>query len=439
MNLSLLSLDCPKTLDTTTLSSDQLNEAILEAKQLQDHFLELLETIYLSLGGADVGNLKLRINWFLHSEGKITPSVQEHLDQLQSVMTPDGVLNFLINRKFLGYLSYELIKVFPKIVKNDGDKVQLLNSTILEYEQKHDAFVSPNNFNTLVAMFKQCPELAPASPIGLPELKLHLESSWENRSVYDWKHFLDKEFLSSWPSHLLIKDIYKKCIILTYVVLPFFLPAVLKDLTDLQKLKKHGITVKLSQSATKVVAMRNATTQVLPLQRCIAALNFTPDHVISALNFLSNYNLTLHSAIPKSVFFCRASECIESPSYHRHVATPAIEDNELICSSDPVICYEMNDVESKWLEPLPLPPSYTNAPTMDQLITKLEHVAFASRKHLLVTIWRLEIIKNNKGQCYELLMSVSTKNPFLWTTAVAILHFIGKHRIANEIEQKYSF
>ena len=405
MNLSLLSLD--KTLDTTTVSSDQLNEAILEAKQLQDHFLELLETIYLSLGGADVGNLKLRINWFLNSEDKITPSVQEHLDKLQSVMTPDGVLNFLINRKFLGYLNYQLIKVFPKIVKNDGDKVQFLNSAILEYEQKHDAFVSPNNFNTLVAMFKQCPKLAPASPIGLPELKIHLESSWENRSVYDWKHFLDEEFLSSWPSHLIVKDIRKKCIILTYVVLPFFLPAVLKDLTDhqvLQKLKKHGITVKNSQSATKVVAMRNATTQVLPLQRCIATLNCTPDHVISALNFLSNYNLTLRSAIPKSVFFCRASECIESPSYHRHVATPS---KELICSSDPVICYEMNDAESKWLQLLPLPPSYTNAPTMDQLITKLEHVAFTSRKDLLVAIWRLEIIKkNNRGQCYELLMNI---------------------------------
>ena len=404
MNLSLLSLDCPKTLDTTTVSSDQLNEVISEAKQLQDHFSELIMIIYQSLSGVDVGNLKLRINWLLNSEGKITPSVQEHLDNLQSVMTPDGVLNFLINRKFLGYLNYELIKVFPKIVKNDQDKVQFLNSAILEYEQKHDAFVSPNSFNTLVTMFKQCPKLAPASPIGLPELKIHLESSWENRSVYDWKHFLDKEFLSSWPSHLIVKDICKKCIILTYVVLPFFLPAVLKDLTDHQKLKKHGITVKLSQSATKVVAMRNATTQVLPLQRCIAALNFTPDHVISALNFLSNYNLTLHSAIPKSVFFCRASECIESPSYHRHVATPS---KELICSSDPVICYEMNDAESKWLQLLPLPPSYTNAPTMDQLITKLEHVAFTSRKDLLVTIWRLEIIKkNNRGQCYELLMNI---------------------------------
>ena len=314
-----------------------------------------------------------------------------------------------MTRKYLGYLNYELIKVFPQAVENDENTVQSLNSVIQEYEKKHEEFLSPSSFNTLIEVFKKCNSLAPDSPIGLPELKIILESEWEGKSIYDWKEFLDKEFLSSWPSHLIVTDIRKKCIILTCVVLPFFLPAVLKDLTDhqvLQKLKKHGITIKLSQSATKVVAMRNATTQVLPLQRCIATLDFTQDHIISALNFFSNYNLTLQSAILKRAFFFRAYECIENRSTHRHVATPAIEDNELICSSDPVIWYEMNDVESKWLQSLPLPP-YTNAPTMDQLVTKLEHVAVTSQRDLLVTIWRLEIIKkNNRGLCYELLMNI---------------------------------
>ena len=152
--------------------------------------------------------------------------------------------------------------------------------------------------------------------------------------------------------------------------------------------------------------------------------------------------------IPKRAFFCRSSECIENPSTHRHVATPAIEDKELICSSDPVICYEMNDVESKWLKP---PPLDSNAPTMDQLMTELEQVSSTWQNvgvHLLLPPWKLEIIeKNNRGQCYECLMSVleywrnsaNTKNPFSWKTIVAVLRSksIGNHRLADEIEYKY--
>ena len=205
--------------------------------------------IYQSLNEVDVGDLKLRINLFLRSENTITPSVQEYLDQLQSLTTPDGVLNFLINRKFLGYLNYELIKVFPKIVKTNT-----VQSAIDKYEEKYKQFLLPNSFNTLVEVF-QYPKFAPDSPIGLPEFEIHLERPWEEKSIYDWKDFLDKEFLNSWPSHLIVKDIRKKCIILTYVVLPFFLPAVLEDLRNhqvLENLKKQGITVDLSKLETKV-------------------------------------------------------------------------------------------------------------------------------------------------------------------------------------------
>ena len=206
--------------------------------------------IYQSLHEVDVGDLKLHINLFLRSENTITRPVQELLDRLQSLMTPDSVLNFLINRKFLGYLNYELIKVFPKIVKTN-----MMQSAIDKYEEKYKQFLSPNSFNTLVEVFQQYPKFAPDSPIGLPEFEIHLERPWEEKSIYDWRNFLDKEFLSSWPSHLIVQAIVKNCIILTYVVLPFFVPAVLEDLTNhqvLENLKKQGITVDLSKLETKV-------------------------------------------------------------------------------------------------------------------------------------------------------------------------------------------
>ena len=240
----ILLLGSPSTLDMVEVSGRQLTDskAVSAAKQLKHDFLKLLETICQSLSGADVGNLKLRINWFLlNSESKITPSVQEHLDKLQSVSTPDGVLKFLISRNFLSYLKYELFEAFPK-----EDKLKF---AIREYEEKHKAFLSSISFNTLVEVFKHNPELAPASPIGLPEFKIHLEGHWGNRSIYDWKTFLDKEFLSSWPSHLMIEGISEDCTVLTYAVLPIYVSAVAKDLTNhqvLENLEKQGITVTLT-------------------------------------------------------------------------------------------------------------------------------------------------------------------------------------------------
>ena len=108
----------------------------------------------------------------------------------------------------------------------------------------------------------------------------------------------------------------------------------------------------------------------------------------------------------------------------------------------------MNDVELKWLKP---PPSDSNAPTMDQLMTELEQVSPTWEKvgiHLLLPVWKLESIeKNNRGQCYECLMSVleywrnsaNTNSPFSWKTIIAVLRSknIGNHRLADEMECKY--
>ena len=238
----------------TEVRSGDTEEEIKEARKLQQDFADLKVEIINSLSGIDVVNLKVRICDFLLCRGHITQAVQEHSDALQKLTTPDGVLNFLTTRKFLGYLNYELIKLFPQVVKNDENKIFLMSTAIEKYEKKHIDFLS-SNFNTLIEVFKKEDSLAPNSAIGLPELEIHLQSPWENRSMYVWKDFLDKKFLNRWPSHLMITDIKKRCIILTYTVLPHFLPAVFEDLTNhqvLENLKKQGITVDLSKLKTKV-------------------------------------------------------------------------------------------------------------------------------------------------------------------------------------------
>ena len=179
---------------------------------------------------------------FLSSERQNTPAVQQHLRQLQLILTTDAILNYLIAANFIGYLNYELLNVFQKVVQSD-----VLESRIQQYELQHDTFLKNTKFSTIINIFREHPELAPASPIGLPKFAMRLEAPWEGRSIYSWKELLDRQF--NWPPHVHISSISRNCIILTYVVLPFFVPAVVRDLTDqevLLGLESQGVSVELS-------------------------------------------------------------------------------------------------------------------------------------------------------------------------------------------------
>ena len=196
-------------------------------------------SVHDALNGVDTSKLKLRLNWFVSSEKQNTPPVQEHLDKLESLLTPQSILNYLINKNFIGYLNYELLKVFQKVVQSDE-----LQFKITKYEEHHDEFLRLANFNIIIDVFKQHPKLAPASPIGLPEFKIRLDTPWNDRNIYSWNELVEKQF--NWPSHIYIVSISRNCIILTYSVLPFFAPAVVRDLTNpdaLALLESQGVSV----------------------------------------------------------------------------------------------------------------------------------------------------------------------------------------------------
>ena len=219
------------------------SEAVEAAKALRKAFNNLVEFVLPMISELDVDKLKLRINVYIRDEQQITHKVRKNLDNLEKTSTPTGILNFLINRNFLGYLNYELLEVFEGMVSFDE-----VTSKIQKYKTDHDKFLQCTDFKTLVEVFKEKPELRPASAVGLPKFTLNLESQWEGRSTYSWKELLDKQF--NWPPHVHVTSITRNCIIIEYSVLPFFAPSVVRDLTDplvLAVLKRQGVTVKLSQ------------------------------------------------------------------------------------------------------------------------------------------------------------------------------------------------
>ena len=223
-------------------------KAIIEAEWLMEEFECLLSTITKSLEGVDLQNLKLRIHWYLALQRANTSEVKEHLDRLESVETPQGVLFFLINRNFIGYLNYELIKEFHKVMKRKD-----VEAAIEAYERNHYDFLHHFSLSAITEAFKECPKLAPVSSIGLPKFTIRLETPWEGRSAYKWRELLEMKF--DWPSNLIIVSIEKNCIVLIYAVLPFFVSSVTRDLLDndvLTELEKQGVSVELSTELLKL-------------------------------------------------------------------------------------------------------------------------------------------------------------------------------------------
>ena len=224
------------------------HDPVVEAEELQRVFEELLAVVSQSLGGVDLDNLKVRISCFFNAEGHITTAIQAILDELLSKTTPSDVLNFLIIRNFIGYLNYELLNTFQK-----AGNSYMMKAKIEEYEKKHNEFLRQFSLNAIADAFKQYPNLAPASVIGLPKLTITLNDTWEGKSAYKWKECFQKMLTSS--SYLTIVRITRNCIVLTYAVLPLFISSVVKDLEDhplLKHLEIEDVTIEPSSDLLKL-------------------------------------------------------------------------------------------------------------------------------------------------------------------------------------------
>ena len=219
-------------------------QAISAAENLRDEFLKLLTVAYDVVCTIDASFLMLSVyTFFQHSNKQTTPLIKQQLKEMNAMPTAPVVLNCLVGNNFIGYLNYRLLKEFQKMV---GSKK--LKEQIDKYETMHDEFLLSVNFNTIIEVFNERDDLAPASHIGLPEFEIHLQAPWNGKYVYKWKEFF--ELRLSWPPYLFITGVSRMCIVLTYAVLPIFVSSVVRDLTNpkvLTELGKNGAKVQLSK------------------------------------------------------------------------------------------------------------------------------------------------------------------------------------------------
>ena len=214
--------------------------AVEQAKQLKEDFKDFLVLVNPETRDVSVSDLKIRINWHMTYEEDHNECIEKYLEQLDSKSNPEEVLTWLIRRKFVGYLNYNLIKVVHLKVS----KSHILEQSMEEYEKKYEAFLKLG-FSSSIEIFKD-PDLAPSCPVGLPSFSIHLGTPWNGANIYSWKEFMMKRF--SWPPGLLIIDVKKNCVIITYAVLPFLKLSVLRDFEDpdvLRELEDNEVTVDL--------------------------------------------------------------------------------------------------------------------------------------------------------------------------------------------------
>ena len=225
------------------------------AMALKAKFTQLLEIALRVIAAMDIFLLRRKLETIIILEVEGTYGIFKYFKDLDSTQTPQDVLNSLVHSKLLGYLNYQLLKVFPGLLLDPMSKCELL-SAIQHYENDHNRFLHSTDFNTLNKVFRKHGKLKPTSPAWLPRFTFSLESSWKKKNTHLWKDILERQF--GWSDHVLISSIHptRNCMIIEYSVLRFFAFAVVRDLTDplvLAVLKRQGVTVELSEDLLKVV------------------------------------------------------------------------------------------------------------------------------------------------------------------------------------------
>ena len=212
------------------------------ANELQDKFDSLVVAVKESLerNSIDVKDAKLLIKGRLKrkAHARVVSGLMPCNNILERANDHESFFVFLSKHDFIGYLNYKLLKKLSQLV--DDDK---LNERFVEYEKDYAKLLSAGSFKKLIPLFEKQSDLSPTAPLGLPYVSFCVEKPDSFTSAHDCLSTFD-EF--SWSPDTFLKQLRKKCIIITYAILPCVLDDVMRDLKDpviLKKLEDKGITV----------------------------------------------------------------------------------------------------------------------------------------------------------------------------------------------------
>ena len=125
---------------------------VSHALALKAKFTQLLEIALRVIAAMDIFLLRRKLEMIISLEVESTYRIFKYIKDLGSTQTPQDVLNLLVHSKLIGYLNYQLLKVFPELLSDPVSRYELL-SAIQHYENDHNRFLHSTDFNTLNKVF----------------------------------------------------------------------------------------------------------------------------------------------------------------------------------------------------------------------------------------------------------------------------------------------
>ena len=221
-----------------------------EALQLQEMYHKLLPLVQTSCREDKLEPIKNILRSILQEKSLYQlAAIAKYRKEINSLSSVDQVFQFLVEKHFISYLNFQLLKEFSTEAICGLKASKKIEREISKYQKHFKSFMDIPEFSTLVQVFDKNPELNPSTIVGLPIVIISLFGSWKHRNrkeLTDWIPFLkeNKELLQSMGY---------KCILITYAIFPIDLPQVMTFLNDynkMEELKKNGITIEISEEAT---------------------------------------------------------------------------------------------------------------------------------------------------------------------------------------------
>ena len=267
------------------------------ALQLQEMYHKLLAQVQSSCREAELEPMKNILRSILQEKSLYQlVAIAQYRKEINDLKTVDEVFQFLVEKHFLSYLNFQLLKEFSSKTICGLDQSKRIEKELSKYRKRYKVFMSCPEFSKLIQVFDESPHLNPSTIIGLPIIIVSLVGSWKHRNkkqLEEWVPFLQE-------NEVLLQSMGYKCILITYAVFPIHLPKVMSFLNDhkrLQELRENGITIQVSDEATAMSKLLSSTKEMESLQRENAKLKEMLDSMTQTQERMMQVMMQNHNAL----------------------------------------------------------------------------------------------------------------------------------------------
>ena len=267
------------------------------ALQLQEMYHRLLALVQSSCRKAELEPMKNILRSILQEKSLYQlVAIAQYRKEINDLKTVDEVFQFLVEKHFLSYLNFQLLKEFSSKTICGLDQSKKIEKELSKYRKRYKVFMSCPEFSKLIQVFDESPHLNPSTIIGLPIIIVSLVGSWKHRNkkqLEEWVPFLQE-------NKVLLQSMGYKCILITYAIFPIHLPNVMSFVNNhqrIQELKENGITIQVSDEAIAMSKLLSSSKETESLQRENAKLKEMLDLMTQTQERMMQVMMQNHNAL----------------------------------------------------------------------------------------------------------------------------------------------